>query len=94
MTPSESFAAIEAQGTAGGPLSTNWSVSSVISNEYPGMAIDLYFNYDDARVPRLDSWKLRKREPTEFCLPIERKGRFEGTAPLDIGDTGNEAKPR
>jgi hypothetical protein len=75
MTQSETYAAIAAQGTAGGPSGVRWSVSSVISNEYPGMAIDLFFDRDDALVLRLSSWNLRKREATEFYLPIGARDR-------------------
>jgi hypothetical protein len=44
--------------------------TSVMSDHFPGAAIDLEFDIDDARVPRLSSWSLRKREATEFYLPV------------------------
>jgi len=70
MTRGEAFAAIGAQGTAGGPSSVLCCATSVISDEYADKAIDLYFEYDDAQVPRLTTWKLRKKGVAEFYFPL------------------------
>ena len=74
MSRDESFAAIGVRGTAGGPCSLLWSVSRVISDEYPGMAIDLWFDYEPAGVPRLSSWELQEREAVDYFLPIVSNG--------------------
>lgn len=70
MSMDDSFAAIGVCGTAGGPCSVHWSVSRVISDEYPGMAIDLWFDYERAGVPSLSSWELQEREAVDYFLPI------------------------
>ncbi len=73
MTWSESVAAIGARGSMGRFVGSLWSSSSVISDKYPGMAIDLNFYHGDDSVGRLSSWKLRKREPMVFYLPITKE---------------------
>jgi hypothetical protein len=75
MSMDEAFAAIGARGTAGGPCSLLWSTSRVISDEYPGMAIDLCFDYEAPGVSRLSSWELQEREAVDYFLPIPNNGR-------------------
>ena len=70
MTRSEAAAAIRGQGTTCRFASAHLIITSMISDDYPGMAIDLHFVIDDDITPRLSRWELRKREPTEFYLMI------------------------
>lgn len=74
MSMDEAFAAVGARGSAGGPCSLLLSVSRVISDEYPGMAIDLCFYFEPAGVSRLSGWELQEREAVDYFFPVPSNG--------------------
>jgi hypothetical protein len=70
MTLDGSLAAIGARGITSRFTSVHVCIYSAISDDYPDLAIELSFDYDDNRIQRLNGWELRRRQETEPYLPI------------------------
>jgi hypothetical protein len=70
MSIKEAYSAIGARASAGGPCGVLWSFSRVISDEYPGVAIDLYFRSERPGVNELTDWQIVERQAVDYFMPL------------------------